>query len=297
VHRVPERSSSHRAEWAISLPSMLWLAAFFLVPTLLVFAFAFKPSDPFGGVAPGWTLDTIRSLAVSSDPAILARTLSLSLATTALCLALAAPTAYAMARAPARWRGALLLAVIVPFWTSFLVRVFAWKALLHPEGPVKQLLLAVGLASPETQLLYNSGAVLLVLVYTELPFAILPLYAAAEKFDFRLLEAARDLGATPLQSFVRVFLPGVRQGLVTATLVTLIPALGAYVVPDMVGGPGSEMLGNKIAQRVFSDRNLPHASALSLLLALVVLLPTAFHLSRGRGRLSPAPAPPLGEKA
>ena len=124
----------------------------------------------------------------------------------------------------------------------------------------------------------------LVLVYTELPFAILPIYAAAEKFDFRLLEAARDLGAGPLRTFWSVFLPGIRRGLLTAMLVTLIPALGSYVVPDLVGGPTSEMLGNKIAQRTFVDRNLPHASALSALLAFAVLIPSIAAIALERGR-------------
>jgi spermidine/putrescine transport system permease protein len=212
------------------------------------------------------------------------RTLWLSALTTVVCLLLATPVAYVLARAPARWRHWLLLAVIVPFWTSFLVRIFAWKVLLHPEGPLKHLLVALRLVPPDGSLLYNAGAVLLVLVYTELPFAILPIYAAAEKFDFRLLEAARDLGASALRSFWSVFLPGIRRGLLTAMLVTLIPALGSYVVPDLVGGPTSEMLGNKIAQRTFVDRNLPHASALSALLALAVLLPSmaAIVLERGR---------------
>jgi spermidine/putrescine transport system permease protein len=126
--------------------------------------------------------------------------------------------------------------------------------------------------------------VLLVLVYTELPFAILPLYAAAEKFDFRLLEAARDLGAGPFRAFWSVFLPGIRRGLMTATLVTLIPALGSYVVPDLVGGPSSQMLGDKIAQRTFVDRNLPHASALSALLALAVLVPAIVAIAGARRR-------------
>jgi spermidine/putrescine transport system permease protein len=117
--------------------------------------------------------------------------------------------------------------------------------------------------------------VLLVMVYTFLPFAILPIYAAAEKFDFLLLEAARDLGAGRLQAFVHVFLPGIRRGLVTAFLVVFIPALGSYVIPDLVGGPSGEMLGNKIAQRVFVDRNLPLASALAALLILAVLVPMA----------------------
>jgi spermidine/putrescine transport system permease protein len=163
--------------------------------------------------------------------------------------------------------------VIVPFWTNFLIRVFAWKSLLHPEGPVKRVLVLFGLVDPQATLLYNPAAVILVMTYTFLPFAILPVYAAAEKFDFRLVEAARDLGARPFQAFRRVFLPGIRQGVVTAVLIVLIPALGSYVVPDLVGGPSSEMLGNKIAQRVFVDRNLPHASALSVVLVLAVLAP------------------------
>ncbi len=288
---MAEPRAPRRGEWPVTLPSVLWLSVLFVAPALLVFAIAFKPVDPFGGIAPGWTLDTLLALGNPNYPAIIWRTVWLSLATTAVCLLLATPTAYVMARAPRRWRSALLLAVIVPFWTSFLVRIFAWKALLHPEGPLKHALVAVGLASPDTQLLYGPGTILLVLVYTELPFAILPIYAAAEKFDFRLIEAAKDLGAAPFRAFVEVFLPGISRGLLTATLVTLIPALGTYVVPDIVGGATSEMIGNKIAQRVFSDRNLPHASALSMLLALVVLAPTilALMLNRTRGTAVPGP--------
>lgn len=281
---MAEHAAPRRGEWPVTLPSLLWLLVLFVAPVLVVLAIAFRPADPFGGVGAGWTLDTLRALDNPSYPAIVWRTVWLSLATTVLCLLLALPTAYVMARAPRRVRSALLLAVVVPFWTSFLVRVFAWKALLHPEGPIKRGLVAIGLASEETQLLYGPFAILLVLVYTELPFAILPIYAAAEKFDFLLIEAARDLGASPFQSFVRVFLPGIRRGLLTATLVTLIPALGTYVVPDLVGGATSEMLGNKIAQRVFSDRNLPHASALSMLLVLVVLAPTILALTVNRTR-------------
>jgi len=115
--------------------------------------------------------------------------------------------------------------------------------------------------------------VLLVMIYTFLPFAILPIYAAAGKFDFRLTEAARDLGASPIGAFLRIFLPGIRRGVVTAILVVFIPALGSYVIPDLVGGPGGEMIGNKIAQRTFVDRNLPHASAVSACLMLAVLVP------------------------
>jgi spermidine/putrescine transport system permease protein len=153
------------------------------------------------------------------------------------------------------------------------VRVFAWKSLLHPEGMIKRALEALGLAGAETPLLYNPAAVVLVMVYTFLPFTILPIYAAAEKFDFRLVEAARDLGARPFQAFRRVFLPGIRRGVLTAILVVFIPSLGSYIIPDLVGGPAGEMLGNKIAQRVFTDRNLPLAAALSAVLVLAVLAP------------------------
>jgi len=197
----------------------------------------------------------------------------MSAATTAICILLAVPCGYFMARVRDTWRQTLLLLVIVPFWTNFLVRVFAWKELLHPEGLVKNILLAFGLVGPDTQLLYNESAVLLVLVYTHLPFAILPIYAAAEKFDFRLMEAARDLGAGALRAFWSVFIPGIQRGLLTAILVVLIPALGSYVIPDIMGGPSSEMIGNKIAQRTFSDRNWPHASGLAALLTLAVLGP------------------------
>jgi spermidine/putrescine transport system permease protein len=182
-----------------------------------------------------------------------------------------------------------LLLVIVPFWTSFLIRIFAWKVLLHPDGPVKSLLLSLHLADASTPLLYRPEAVLLVMVYTFLPFAILPLYAAAEKFDFALLEAARDLGARSLEAFWRVFIPGIRRGLLTAVLMVFIPALGSYVIPDIVGGPNSEMIGNKIAQRTFVDRNLPHASGLSALLTLAVLAPLIGMWALQRNRKDGAP--------
>jgi spermidine/putrescine transport system permease protein len=267
--------TGRRAEWLVTLPSLGWLLVFFLVPTLIVFAFAFKPADPFGGVGPGWTTATLAGIADSQYTAIVWRTVWLSLLTTCLCLLLATPAGYAIARAEPRARARLMLLVIVPFWTSFLIRIFAWKVLLHPEGALKRALVWLGFVSEQAPLLYTPGAVLLVMVYTFLPFAILPIYATAEKFDFRLLEAARDLGAGQWRAFVEIFLPGIQRGLLTAFLVVFIPALGSYVIPDLVGGPSGEMLGNKIAQRVFVDRNLPQASALSALLILAVLLPMA----------------------
>ena len=267
---------ARRARWTellVTTPSLSWLLVFFVVPTVIIFAITFKPVDLYGGIGKGWTLNTLRSLFNPNYPAIVWRTIWLSAATTAACLILAVPCGFYIARASERWRQMLLLLIILPFWTSFLVRVFAWKVLLHPEGPLKHALAGLGLIGPDTLLLYNEKAILLVMVYTFLPFAILPIYAAAEKFDFRLMEAARDLGARPLRAFWSVFLPGIRRGLLTATLVVFIPALGSYVIPDIVGGPNSEMIGNKIAQRTFSDRNLPHASGLAAFLTLGVLAP------------------------
>ena len=260
-------------EIGITLPSFLWLAALFLLPTALVLAMAFKPSDGYGGMGPGWTLATLRGLGNPSYPAIIGRTVALSLLTTLVCVALAVPMGYHMARTRSRWRQTLVLLTVVPFWICFLVRVFAWKHLLHPDGFIRNGLLALGLIDPGTMLLYTSATVLMVMVYSHLPFAILPVFAAAEKFDFQLFEAAMDLGATRWHAFTRIFLPGIARGIGTAVLVVLIPALGSYIIPDMVGGTDSEMIGNKIAQRTFGDRNLPHACALAALLTLAVLGP------------------------
>ena len=161
---------------------------------------------------------------------------------------------------------------MLPFWTSFIVRVFAWRTLLNPEGFLQQVLIWLGFADQNTMLNYNAGAVLLVSVYSFLPFAIMPIYTAAEKFDFSLLEAARDLGARSFFAFRKIFLPGVKRGVISAILMVFIPAIGSYVIPDLVGGT-DELIGNKIYQRTFGDRNWPHASALATLTAFSVLIP------------------------
>jgi spermidine/putrescine transport system permease protein len=260
-------------EWAMSAPSVLWLTIFFVVPTLLVAALSFHSASPDGGIGQEWTLQTWRHLSNPNYPAIIWRTLWISAATTAGCVILALPCAFAIARMQKKWRAVMAGLIMLPFWTSFVVRVFAWRLLLHPEGFLKHVLLNLGLAEPNTQLLYNSGAILLVSIYSFLPFAIMPIYAAAEKFDFSLLEAARDLGAKSFFAFRKIFIPGIRRGLISATLMVFIPSVGSYVIPDLVGGKNSELIGNKIYQRTFPDRNLPHASALSALMAFGVLVP------------------------
>ncbi|MDP1589702.1 MAG: ABC transporter permease [Prosthecobacter sp.] len=260
-------------QWLLTLPSLAWLGVFFVIPAVLIFVTAFRPADLHGGVGTGWTMANIEAL---SDPVwlpIVWRTVALSAATTLVCLALALPMAFHMARVGLRLRQLLLLLVVIPFLSNFLIRIFAWKSLLHPEGPLTKLLVSLRLVPEDALLLNNVGAVLLVMIYTQLPFAILPLYAAAEKFDFSLLDAARDLGAGPWRSFSKVFVPGVRRGLISAAVMVFVCSLGQYVIPQMVGGASDEMIGGKIAQRVFADRNLPQASALAAALMLAVLVP------------------------
>jgi spermidine/putrescine transport system permease protein len=262
-----------RKELLLSLPSLAWLSLFVLVPAALILIIAFRATAASGGIADEWTLGQFRILAEPHIQVLLWRTLWISAATSAICLALAIPVAWFIARARESIRPTLLLLVIVPFWTNFLIRVFAWNQILHSEGALARFLRAIHLLEPNQPLLFNSGAVILVSVYTYLPFAILPLYAAAEKFDFRLLEAARDLGAGALRSVFSIFFPGIATGIRTALVIVFIPMLGSYVVPDLVGGSNGQMIGNKIAQRNFSDRNLPSASALAAILSVAVLAP------------------------
>ncbi len=285
-----------RAEWLVTLPPLVWLVLFFVIPTALVVAIAFKPVDlDGGGIGPGWTLDTIRSVGQGDHLLVFLRTVAMALANTLLCLLLGIPVGYWLARlAPARRSWALLL-IMLPFWTNYLIRIFAWLSILRFEGPLKYILTSLHLVPSDAQLLYNNGAVLLVHVYTYLPFAILPIYAAAEKFDFSLMEAAMDLGASRFRAFRSVFLPGIGVGLVTAVLVVFVPTLGSYAIPDLVGGHDNEMLGNVIYRRAFSDRNLPHASALATLLVLFALAPMIVYLLR-QSRSDQAHQPGVGPR-
>lgn len=260
-------------DWLLALPPLLWLLVFYALPVLIVFLLSFKPVDAFGGIGSGWTLKTLEELGNPNYPAIIWRTLWLGVVSTIFCIITAIPISYQLARMQENSRRIFLMLIIVPFWTNFLIRIYAWKVFLHPDGFFKKLLVLIGLVPEDAMLLYNQWAVLAVMIYTYLPFAILPIYASAEKFDFSLMDAALDLGASPWQSFHKVFLPGISKGISAAVMVVLIPAFGAYLIPDLVGGPGSELLGDKIAQRVFTERNLPHASALSAILMLVVFLP------------------------
>lgn len=267
------KHQSRATELFVTFPSFSWLCIFFLVPALIVTLLAFHASDATGSILPEWTLSSLSALCTRSVVEIAWRTIWLATATMIICVATALPVAYYMARLPARRQRTLFVCVVIPMWSCFLVRIFAWKVLLHPEGIIKVALLNLHIVSESTSLLYNNAAVLLVMVYSYLPFAILPLYAAASKFNFHLFEAAMDLGATRRYAFFAVFMPYLRPAILTASLLVFIPAAGAYVIPEIVGGRSSEMLGNTIARRVFVDRNLPDASGLALLLSAIIFIP------------------------
>lgn len=243
-------------------PQALWLTVFFAAPLAIIIAYSFMKRDLYGGVLPLPSLDAYRSLANPTLLIVTWRTLWVSVAATVFTILIALPCGYSIARS--RNQAMRLFLVIVPFWTNFLIRIYAWIAILGNEGFLNDLLRALGLTNDSVQFLYNQGAVILVLVYMYLPYAILPLFSTIDKFDFNLLEAARDLGATRMQALRKVLIPNIRGGLVTAVLFTFIPIFGAYAVPLLVGGKDSYMLGNVIADQVTKTRNWPLASSIAM---------------------------------
>lgn len=277
-------------EWALSAPSIIWLLLFFLIPSLLVFAIAFKTADASGGIDDKWTVDTIRNVLRPEYISVLWRTVWVSITVTVICLLLSIPVGYWISRQNPKYRYWYLLIFIMPLWTNFLIRIFAWRILLNPEGILRRTLLALGLIPSDMFLLNNIGAVIIVTVYTCLPFAILPIYAAAEKFNYSLLEAAQDLGASRFKAFYSIFIPGIKRGILTAVLVVLIPSMGSYAIPDLVGGVNGEMLGNKIAIRASAYRNLPEAAALAAMLSIIITIPIIIALIRQRRSAKSAPA-------
>ena len=255
---------------AYTLPIALWFTIFFAAPLLIIIIYSFLTRDTHGGVVFKFTLDAYKSLANPGFGLIALRTLLTSLAATVLIILIALPCGYYMARS--KHQTFLLMLVIIPFWTNFLIRVYAWIAILGNNGFLNNLLLRTKLISDYVQFLYNQKAVILVLVYMYLPYAILPLYSTIDKFDFALLEAARDLGATKPQSMFKVLLPNIQSGIFTAILFTFIPIFGAYAVPLLIGGKDSYMLGNIIADQLTKARNWPLSSAISMVITLVTTL-------------------------
>ncbi|MGL5000977.1 MAG: ABC transporter permease [Cetobacterium sp.] len=250
-----------------SIPLTLWMSIFFVIPMLIVLSYAFLTKGTYGGVQ---MIFTLKNFNVFLEPVflkILFRTAYISAIVTFFTVLLAIPTAYFIARS--KFKQELLILVIIPFWTNFLIRIYAWISILGSNGFLNTFLIKLGIIETPLNLLYNTGSVVLITVYTSLPFAILPLYAIIEKFDFSLVEAARDLGASNGQAFMKVFLPNIKSGIVTAILFTFIPSMGSYAIPKLVGGTKATMLGNIIAQHLIVTRNWPLAAAISAMLILV----------------------------
>ncbi len=262
--------NTRRAGVLLILPCLLSLTVLFVFPQALLFLASFGHRSAYGGVVHGLSLANYLRALEPLYLAIFARSFGLALATTLLCLVLGYPVAYWLGlKVPPRWRGGLLVLVILPFWTSFLVRMYAWIFLLRSEGLLNLTLTGLGL--PPLNLLYNDFAVLLGQVYGELPFMILPLYASLQKLDPSLLEAAADLGASPRRALLRVTLPLSRPGIAAGSVLVFIPSLGAYLAPDLLGGARTVYLGNLVQSQFAVARDMPFGSALSFVLSLLVL--------------------------
>ncbi|MBS0394034.1 MAG: ABC transporter permease subunit [Proteobacteria bacterium] len=267
----------------IGLP-YLWLTVFFLVPFLIVLKIAFaniQLSMPPVEPVVTWTQDQVLQLRLhfsnfsfvfgdSLYVAAFLNSLKVAGVSTVLALLIGYPMAYGIARAPGAWRNVLFLLVVLPFFTSFLLRVYAWLGLLGRNGPVNGVLLALGIVQEPLQMLQTDFAVYLGMVYSYLPFMVLPLYSAIEKLDLTLLEAAADLGCRPTKAFFTVTLPLTLEGIYAGCLLVFIPAVGEYVIPALLGGPDTLMIGRVVWDEFFGNRDWPVASALAIVLLAIL---------------------------
>jgi putrescine transport system permease protein len=258
--------------FVIGLP-FVWLGVFFLLPLAIVAAISFAESadamPPFKLI---WTVANYRALCTGCL-GVYTSSLALAALATVLCLLTGYPVAFAIARAPGVWRQLLLFLVMLPFWTSFLIRVYAWIAILQPSGLINRVLLASGLIEQPLPLLYNAFSVTLGLVYSYLPFMILPLYGSLSRLDESLIEAAADLGAPPRRVFLDVILPLSLPGVAAGCLLVFIPAIGEFVIPDLLGGPGTLMVGKMLWQEFFDNVDWPAAAAIAMALIVLLTLP------------------------
>lgn len=271
-----------------------WLLFFFLVPFFIVFrislsqtAIAMPPYTPIFDLAEGLSgvFESMRELSAANYVWLTEDVLyfnayvsSVVIATvsTFLTLLIGYPIAYGMAKAPRSMRPMLLMMVILPFWTSFLIRVYAWIAILKPEGLLNQFLLAIGVIDQPLIILNTNSAVYIGIVYSYLPFMVLPIYSALEKMDHSLIEAAQDLGCTPIKAFWRVTFPLSLPGVVAGCLLVFIPAVGEFVVPDLLGGSETLMIGKTLWNEFNSNRDWPVSSAVATILLLILVIPIVY---------------------
>ena len=256
--------------WMLA-PARVWMALFFAAPLLIVVAYSLLTRADYGGVEQPTTLENFTRLFDPLYGAILLRSLVIAIVATAFCLLLGFPMALFISRSGRR-KNLYLQLVTLPFWTSFLVRTYAWLFLLRDTGLINTLLIKAGIVSSPLPLLYNNGAVLLGLVYGYLPFMVLPLYATIERMEPALLEAAADLGARPFAALRRVTLPLALPGMFAGSVLVFIPCMGAYLTPDLLGGGKTVMAGNLIQNQFTTARDWPFGSAVSLMLMAINML-------------------------
>jgi putrescine transport system permease protein len=290
---MPETSKTVSVpRWrAAAVIPYVWLLAFFLVPFLIVFKISLSettiaqpPYLPVLDFSAGWeglarffaALSLDNYAALVSDRLYLAaylKSLEVAAFSTLMLLVLGYPFAYAMARAPRRLQAALVMLVVLPFWTSFLIRVYAWINILQRDGLLNQMLLALGIVEAPVGWLSTNTAVYIGIVYSYFPFMVLPLYAALEKIDVSLDEAAADLGAPPWKAFWRITVPLSRPGIIAGSLLCCIPIVGEFVIPDLLGGSATLMIGQTLWTEFFANRDWPIASAVAVALLCLLIVP------------------------
>jgi spermidine/putrescine transport system permease protein len=268
-------------------PGALWILLFFNLPLLIMLFISFVERGRAGGIKlpPVYTLENYQQLfnaCVSEFSGsdcdsflyigIFWHSVRIALVVTFWCIVLGYPLAYFISRQKPIWRDALMILVIIPFWTNFLVRTYALKQVLATEGLLNSFLMGINLINQPLELLFNEFAVNVGLIYGYLPFAVLPMYASIEKFDHSLMEAAADLGAPPWRAFLRVMLPMTLPGVIAALVLVFVPVVGAFITPDIMGGGKIEMIGTLINRQFGVSRNWPFGSAMSLVLMLMVLI-------------------------
>lgn len=275
-------SKRNLASWALTAPALFWLIVFFLVPYLIVVIYSFLTPDIYD-VKFELSLDAYRQAFTADYLKTFFQAFKLAILTTLLCLLLGFPVAYYIARAKDKTKNALLVFIIIPFWTNLIIRIFSWRIFLAYNGVLNDVLMNMGFITQPLEIMRTDLAVILVMVYVYLPYMILPLYSVLEKLDFTLLHAAMDLGANEVKAFFRITLPLSMEGIFAGSLLVFIPALGAYLIPQLVGNQKTLYLGQVITYKIKNiPRNWPMASALSLTLLffVAVLLILLFALYR-----------------
>jgi spermidine/putrescine transport system permease protein len=277
--RAAERAASRRG-FLIALPAYAYLVLFFAIPLVIVMVYSFGTRNRFGDTElANWNLDAYRKLTEPLVRDIFFRSLWLAILTTVICLVIAYPFAYFLATRTPTVRNVMLVFVMIPFWSNFLVRNFAWRVILGTDGPFSRTTQALGLG--ESRILFTPTAVVLGLVYGFLPFMILPLYAAIERIDLGLVEASRDLYASGWQTFRRVLLPLSMPGVIAGSILVFIPSLGAYVTPEILGGAKTTLMGSYIVTQFLTARNWPVGASLSFTLTVIMLFATILYFRKG----------------